>query len=411
MAGAARQSASRWYKGNLHAHSINSDGDSPPYDLVAWYKRNGYHFLAITDHNTFTDPAPFDTNPNDDFLVIGAEEITNARTIHVNAIGISRVITPHKDGTVTDLLQSSIDAVREQAAVPLINHPNFLWAFTAAEMKPLTGVALLEIASGHPIVNHAGDGRVPSTEQMWDELLTGGMRIFAAAVDDSHHFREEFGAARANPGRAWVVVRAQALTRDAIVAALDAGDFYASNGPELRDVRHEGSTLVVEIAPSTGRRRYRVVFVGQNGRVLATSYDNPARYTLRGSESYVRARVEDSNGLRAWTQPLFDGDDDARYSSDASRQRPLADAAQPVARERAAAVGAERRRDQPGLVPAEHTFAASALHVPEAGGPVVRCRQRVFLVRTPDHCADHFRVPLEHAFALAGVRVPQTKVH
>jgi hypothetical protein len=39
---------------------------------------------------------------------------------------------------------------------------------------------------------------------------------------------------------------------------------------DLRDVRHEGSTLVVEIAPSTGR-----------------------------------ARVEDSNGLRAWTQPLF----------------------------------------------------------------------------------------------------------
>jgi hypothetical protein len=302
---AARQSASRWYKGNLHAHSINSDGDSPPDDLVAWYKRNGYHFLAITDHNTFTDPAPFDTNPNDDFLVIGAEEITNARTVHVNAIGISRVIAPHKDGTVTDLLQASIDAVRGQAAVPIINHPNFLWAFTAAEMKPLRGVALLEIASGHPIVNHAGDGRVPSTEEMWDGLLTGGMRIFAAAVDDSHHFREEFGAARANPGRAWVVVRAQALTRDAIVAALDGGDFYASNGPELRDVRHEGSTLVVEIVPSTGRRRYRVVFIGQSGRVLATSYDNPARYTLTGPEPYVRARVEDSNGLRAWTQPLF----------------------------------------------------------------------------------------------------------
>jgi hypothetical protein len=297
----------RWFKGNLHAHSINSDGDSPPYELVAWYKRNGYHFLAITDHNTFTDPAPFDTNPNDSFLLIGAEEITNARTVHVNAIGISRVIPPKREGSVTELLQASIDAVREQGGVPLINHPNFLWAFTAAEMKPLKRATLLEIASGHPIVNHAGDGRVPSTEAMWDELLTDGMRIFGVAVDDSHHFREEFNAVRANPGRAWVVVRAPALTRDAIVSALDAGDFYASNGPELRDVRYEGNTLVVEIAPSTGGRRYRVVFIGDGGRVLATSYDNPAKYTLTGSERYVRARIEDSNGLKAWTQPLFAG--------------------------------------------------------------------------------------------------------
>ena len=302
---AAQAPATRWYKGNLHSHSINSDGDSPPYELVAWYKRNGYQFLAITDHNTFTDPASLDTNPNDTFLLIGAEEITNTRTVHVNAIGISRVIPSRTDGSVTELLQASIDAVREQGGVPLINHPNFLWAFTAAEMKPLKRTGLLEIASGHPIVNHAGDGRVLSTEQMWDELLTGGMRIFGAAVDDSHHFREEFNAVRANPGRAWVVVRAAALTREAMVAALDSGDFYASNGPELRDVRREGNTLVVEIAPSTGGRRYRVVFIGDGGRVLATSHDNPARYMMTGSERYVRARVEDSNGLRAWTQPVF----------------------------------------------------------------------------------------------------------
>ena len=305
MTFSAQAPAARWFKGNLHAHSINSDGDSPPYELVAWYKRNGYHFLAITDHNTFTDPAPFDTNPTDNFLLIGAEEITNPRTVHVNAIGISRVIPPMAGRDATTLLQASIDAVREQGGVPLINHPNFLWAFTAAEMKPLRHAALLEIASAHPIVNHAGDGRVPSTEQMWDELLTGGMRIFAAAVDDSHHFREEFSAGRANPGGAWVVVRAAALTRDAIVAALDSGDFYASTGPELRDVRREGAALVVELPPPTGGRRFRVIFIGDGGRVLSTAYDNPARYTLSGSESYVRARIEDSNGLRAWTQPVF----------------------------------------------------------------------------------------------------------
>jgi hypothetical protein len=301
----AQAPAPRWYRGNIHTHTINSDGDSPPYDVVAWYKRAGYQFLVITDHNTFTDPAPFDTNPNDNFLLVGGEEITNDKVVHVNAIGISRIIPKQTGDSVTGLLQASLDAVREQRGVPLINHPNFIWAFTAREMKPLKGAGLLEIASGHPLVNTEGDGRVPSAEQMWDELLTGGMRIFGAAVDDSHNFRQEFTIDRANPGRAWVAVRAPALTRDAIVAALDAGDFYASTGVQIRDIRKEGGALVVELPPPAQSRRYRVVFIGEGGRVLSTSYDNPARYTFTGSEAYVRARVEEANGQRAWTQPFF----------------------------------------------------------------------------------------------------------
>ena len=40
-----------WYKGNLHTHSLWSDGDDFPDSIVARYKRMGYHFLALTDHN------------------------------------------------------------------------------------------------------------------------------------------------------------------------------------------------------------------------------------------------------------------------------------------------------------------------------------------------------------------------
>jgi hypothetical protein len=304
-AGSTSQPAqASWFRGNLHSHSVNSDGDSPPADLMAWYKRNGYHFLAITDHNTFTDPAPYDTNPGDSFLLLGGEEITNAKTVHVNAIGIAKAIPEQPGATVPALLQASIDAVRAQGGIALINHPNFLWAFTAKEMSQVKGAGLLEIASGHPLVNHDGDGRVPSTEQMWDELLTGGMRIFGAAVDDSHNFREEFSIDRANPGRAWITVRAAALSREAILAAINAGDFYASTGVTLTalDVSRDALEIAVAAAPS---QRYRVVFVGAGGQVLATSYDNPARYDFAGNERYVRARIEESSGRRAWTQPVF----------------------------------------------------------------------------------------------------------
>ena len=46
--------AKRWYKGNTHAHTLKSDGDSTPEEVAKWYKENGYNFLFITDHETIT---------------------------------------------------------------------------------------------------------------------------------------------------------------------------------------------------------------------------------------------------------------------------------------------------------------------------------------------------------------------
>src|SRR5881227_340650 len=43
--------AARWYRGNLHTHSLWSDGDDYPEMIVAWYKEHGYNFLALSDHN------------------------------------------------------------------------------------------------------------------------------------------------------------------------------------------------------------------------------------------------------------------------------------------------------------------------------------------------------------------------
>ena len=52
-AGAAE--APRWFKGNLHTHSLWSDGDDYPEMIADWYKRNGWNFLAISDHNVLQE--------------------------------------------------------------------------------------------------------------------------------------------------------------------------------------------------------------------------------------------------------------------------------------------------------------------------------------------------------------------
>lgn len=45
----------QWYKGNLHCHTTVSDGSLTPEEVVTLYKSNGYSFLAISDHNIYTD--------------------------------------------------------------------------------------------------------------------------------------------------------------------------------------------------------------------------------------------------------------------------------------------------------------------------------------------------------------------
>ena len=45
----------QWWKGNLHTHSLWSDGDDYPEMIADWYKKNGYHFLGISDHNILAE--------------------------------------------------------------------------------------------------------------------------------------------------------------------------------------------------------------------------------------------------------------------------------------------------------------------------------------------------------------------
>lgn len=49
------ESGPRWFKGNLHTHSLWSDGDDYPEMITDWYKRAGYHFLAMSDHNIMAE--------------------------------------------------------------------------------------------------------------------------------------------------------------------------------------------------------------------------------------------------------------------------------------------------------------------------------------------------------------------
>lgn len=288
-----------WFRGNLHTHTAESDGDSTPAEVVRWYADHGYDFLVITDHDKITrvlDAAGL--------VLIPGEEVTDRlpkKPLHVNAIGIEQPVKPQGGKTPVEVLQRNVDAVRAAGGLSLINHPNFGWAFGAEELLQVNGATFMEIASGHPYVNELGP---PSTEQMWDRLLSAGKRIHAVAVDDVHHLKRPWDTDIAPPGKAWVVVRAGTRDAKSILEALARGDFYASTGVELEELAFTKTAMTVRVKEKNGAR-YRIQFIGKDGRVLHESAGLTATYTMRGRESYVRAKVTDSNGRMAWGQPLF----------------------------------------------------------------------------------------------------------
>lgn len=296
-----------WFKGNTHTHTTMSDGDSPPEVVARWYKEHGYRFLVLSDHNVFTDPVNLAALVDSSFLLIPGEEITagfRKKPVHINGLNLSQLITPVFDSSLVGTIQKNVDAVRAGHGVPHINHPNFRWAFSQEELLQINNDKLLEIFNGHPQVHNWGGGGWPGMEQVWDHLLTNGKEIFGIAVDDAHHFQGEFAPPRSNPGRGWVVVRAKNLEAREIVANLENGWFYASTGVELDDIVVTPEQIEIRITPIRDFK-FRTEFIGSGGKVLLKSESNPAIYKLTGNEKYVRAKVSDSGGFAAWTQPVF----------------------------------------------------------------------------------------------------------
>lgn len=299
----------RWYKGNTHTHTVNSDGDSTPDEVVRWYREHGYQFLVLTDHNYLTNVDGLNAvhGATEKFLVIQGEEVTStaeSKPVHVNGLAVESLVLPPKAATVREALQQSVDGIRRANGVPHVNHPNFGWALTADDLRQLEHDKLFEIFNGHPQVNNVGGGGVPDLEQVWDRLLTSGRLMYGIAVDDAHHFKRSGDPTASGPGRGWIFVRAARLDARAIVEALERGDFYASTGVELSSYDASATAISLKIR-ATAWSKYRVQFIGRDGRVLLEQAEPDATYTFKGDEGYVRAKIFESNGQVAWTQPVL----------------------------------------------------------------------------------------------------------
>jgi hypothetical protein len=286
----------RFWKGNLHTHSTASDGVRAPEAVCATYREAGYDFLALTDHFMakygfpIVDTRPFRTPGFT--TILGAELHAPAtllgETWHILAVGLPADFAPLQPGETGPALAARAIAAGAFVAIP---HPAW-YALTAEDAATLPDAHAVEV------YNHTSQLRTERGDGVYlaDQLLAGGRRIGLIAVDDAHFAcMDAFGG--------WVMVKAEANEPAALLEALKAGRYYATQGPLIHHIAWGAAEVEVTCSPAAS-----VMVLGRGSRAAQSVAPGQTRVRLPlaalGTGGFARVVVADAAGHRAWSNPV-----------------------------------------------------------------------------------------------------------
>ena len=276
-----------WLKGNTHAHTTNSDGNFTPQEIVDMYAEWDYQFLVPTDHDCVTPVHDLDDRG---MTLIPGIEMAIAGC-HVVGLDIEQ----NPEMPDSDDPAELTAALAEQCGACILGHP--FWSVLSydhiASMLPhCIGVEIF-----NTYCHLVGRG---TSEYMWNLMLDRGHKIWAVAADDIH-------GASFEGGKGWVIVKAADNHPQTIMQALREGLFYASSGPTIHNVEHDGEFVHVDCSPCQ-----EVLALKMGGGSDPTTYhmDIPRPFEhveipWPDPEKPYRIVCIDQTGRRAWTNPFL----------------------------------------------------------------------------------------------------------
>ena len=306
-----------WYRGDLHAHSLHSDGSWDVPDLVAWARRRGLDFMTMTDHNTVSSHPLAKSLAGDDLLVMGGLELTTHQG-HALSLG-GPDWHEWRSGPVTGKLMSQLaDEITASGALFIIAHPmspgdpactGCRWDY--ADMRP--GPArIVEVWNGGPWSDYNETGLA-----LYRHWLSIGHRLMISAGSDIH------GPESDNAPCGFNHVEAHNLTEPAILSAIAQGRNYLSCGPKLILTGLDDHGATVRMGDQVSRlTKARIVWatddtalslnvVGLAGpvKVIDLAPSAMGEFTLTDlPQRFVQAEMRDATGrLHAVTNPIFVG--------------------------------------------------------------------------------------------------------
>ena len=295
-------------KGGLHTHTTRSDGKGTPEEVIRYHYDHGYDFLALTDHRVYNY---INYAPDVPITVIPGMEFDNTfdrvqgfRTFHTVCLGPLK-----EDGNgyeqdqklesgkaaSQEEYQPYLDEIHRNRNITVYCHPE--WSSTPTRFfEKLEGNFAMEIWNSGGAIEMDMD----TDAAYWDDMLGLGKRIYGVAADDGHAMRHHCNG--------WVMVNAENNV-NAILAALQEGKFYSSCGPEIYDFYVEDNKAVVECSAAVKVRfhsdKHPTRIVRSADGTLTRAEFSLENKTGAVTYDYIRAVVIDSEGRKAWTNPIF----------------------------------------------------------------------------------------------------------
>lgn len=220
--GYVSRAAAGWYRGELHAHSHESDGKAPVAELVAAARRVGLDYLALTDHFTTSGYRHLAGLQSPELALIRSMEHTG-HFGHANLHGLRRWHDVFTDGRDDWDINALAREVRAAGGLFCINHAfaaDLGWRYHEFDWSLADMIEIYHV--------HEGPGNLLAIG-LWDELLRQGRRVVGVAATDSH----DPWAPRHRLGGAVTAVHAAELSEAGVLAGLRAGRVYGSRGPHL----------------------------------------------------------------------------------------------------------------------------------------------------------------------------------
>lgn len=322
-----------YFKANLHCHTTISDGRVSKETIKEHYKKNGYSVVAFTDHDVLV---PHPELNDESFLALNGYEIqldkwesddyADTKTCHICFIALEEDNrypaclrrTGYKVGDAdkyTHLLEFEEDQEDFDVSYGLkqanlafktgtehryfvtYNHPTW-----SQENYPIyskyEGMCAMEVFNTMEYRDYLTYNR-----HIYDDLLRQNKRIYCIYADDTHcHY--PLGHPMNDACGGWVQINADELKYRTITKALEKGEFYSSNGPEIYNLYVEDGKIHIECSPvkriifSVGRRN-------NSSRVEAEEFLISAEHPLNKDDQYIRITLVDEFGKCADTNAYF----------------------------------------------------------------------------------------------------------
>jgi hypothetical protein len=253
-----------WYRGDMHLHTVHSDGRRTPAELVAGAGAAELDFVVSTEHNTTSASLIWGRHARPDLLIVDGEEVTT-RDGHLLALGLpAEHWVDWRYRAVDGVLGRVVDGIHRAGGIAVAAHPfcpfaGCAWGFGYDE------VDAIEVWNGP---------WTPDDERtllLWDRLLAerhrpGGRWIPAVGNSDAHGEADPVGLPHN-------VVLAADLERRAILGGVRAGRLWIA----------ESAAVDLTMAASTDGRTAGI------GERLPAAADQPVtvRLQVRGAPGHL----------------------------------------------------------------------------------------------------------------------------